>query len=101
MKHDPFTLHIALDISGNAHGERDCLVWVRCKWVRTAYDPKNEFACSVGNVSGEAGCSGLGKKPVSIVLDDRRELEPHGRVLFVKDPAVHVVHDWAVIVKSE
>jgi hypothetical protein len=49
MKHDPFTL----DTSGNAHGERDCLAWVRCKWVRTAYDPKNEFAYSVGNVRAE------------------------------------------------
>jgi alpha 1,3-glucosidase len=144
MKHDPFTLRVALDTSGNARGEvylddgetygygRGDVVWrgfdaestkgkgkgkeirtVRISSVdlatRTAvgvYDPKNEFARSVGDVRVEKlVVLGLGKKPLSVVLDGGRELEwefaLEGGVLVVKDPAVRVVDDWAVIVKLE
>jgi alpha 1,3-glucosidase len=48
---------------------------------------------------------GLGKKPLSVVLDGGRELEwefmSEDGVLVVKDPAVRVVDDWAVVVKLE
>lgn len=144
MKHDPFTLRVALDTSGNARGElylddgetygygKGDVVWrgfgaestkgkgkgkeigtVRISSVdlatRTAvgaYDPANEFARSVGDVRVEKlVVLGLGKKPLSVVLDGGRELEwefvSEGGVLVVKDPAVRVVDDWAVVVKLE
>ncbi|KAG1743770.1 glycoside hydrolase family 31 protein [Suillus occidentalis] len=146
MKHDPFTLRVALDTFGNARGElylddgetygygRGDVVWrgfgaestkgkgkgkgkeigmVRISSVdlatRTAvgaYDPTNEFARSVGDVRVEKlVVLGLGKKPLSVVLDGGRELEweftSEGGVLVVKDPAVRVVDDWAVVVKLE
>jgi alpha 1,3-glucosidase len=141
MRYDPFTLRIALDTSGNAHGEvylddgetygygRGDVVWRgfgaeskkgKGKGIGTvrissadlaartqvgAYDPKNEFARSVGDVRVEKlVVLGLGKKPLSVVLDGGRELEWEftlGGVLVVKDPAVRVVDDWAVVVKLE
>lgn len=142
MKHDPFTLRIALDTSGNAHGEvylddgetygygRGDVVWRvfgaestkgKGKGIGTvrissadlaartqvgAYDPKNEFARSVGDVRVEKLIVlGLGKKPLNVVLDGGRELEwefaSEGGVLVVKDPAVRVVDDWAIVVKLE
>ncbi|KAG2158568.1 glycoside hydrolase family 31 protein [Suillus bovinus] len=142
MKHDPFTLRVALDTSGNARGElylddgetygygRGDIVWrkfgaestkrtgkgigtVRISSVdlaaRTAvgaYEPTNEFSRSVGDVRVEKlVVLGLGKKPLSVVLDGGRELEweftSKGGVLVVKDPAVRVVDDWAVVVKLE
>ncbi|KAG1851442.1 glycoside hydrolase family 31 protein [Suillus subalutaceus] len=142
MKYDPFTLRVALDTSGNAHGEvylddgetygygRGDVVWrkfgaestkgkgrgvgtvrissadLAAKTQVGAYDPKNEFARSVGDVRVEKMVVlGLGKKPLSVVLDGGRELEwefaSEGGVLVVKDPAVRVVDDWAIIVKLE
>lgn len=144
MKHDPFTLRIALDTSGNARGEvylddgetygygKGDVVWrgfgaestkrkgkgigaVRISSVdlavRTqvgAYDPKNEFARSVGDVRVEKlVVLGLGKKPLSVVLEGGSELEwefaskDGAGVLVIKDPAVRVVDDWAVVVKLE
>ncbi|KAG1774092.1 glycoside hydrolase family 31 protein [Suillus placidus] len=143
MKHDPFTLRIALDTSGNARGEvylddgetygygRGHVVWrgfgaestkgkgkgqgigmVRISSVDLAastevgaYDPMNEFARSVGDVRVEKlVVLGLGKKPLSVVLDGGRELEwefTSEGVLVIKDPAVRVVDDWAVVVQSE
>ncbi|KAG2067925.1 glycoside hydrolase family 31 protein [Suillus decipiens] len=71
-----------------------------------AYHPENEFARSVGDVRVEKlVVLGLGKKPLSVVLDGGKELEwefvSEGGVLVVKDPAVRVVDDWAVVVKLE
>lgn len=148
MKHDPFTLRVALDTAGNARGElylddgetyaneRGDMVWRglvaetkgkgRGRTVRIAsvdlaagggtgvsvYDPRNEFARSVGEVRVEKMVMvGLGTKPVSVVLESGRELEweyttgvgseKEGQpgVLVVKDPAVGVAEDWAIIVK--
>jgi alpha 1,3-glucosidase len=147
MKHDPFTLRVALDTAGNARGElylddgetfahaRGDVVWRglvaethgkgKGKTIRVAsvdlaaagtevgvYDPSNEFARSVGVVRVEkVVVVGLGTKPVSVVLESGRELvweyipglgsEKEGQpgVLVVKDPAVGVTEDWAIVVK--
>jgi alpha 1,3-glucosidase len=147
MKHDPFTLRVALDTTGSARGELYLddgetyahalgdMVWrglvaetqgkgkgrtVRIASVDLAaggtgvgvYDPLNEFARSVGEVRVEkVVVVGLGTKPLSVVLENGKELEweytpgvgskKEGQpgVLVVKDPAMGVVEDWAIIVK--
>lgn len=78
----------------------------------SVYDPQNEFARSIREVRVEkVVVVGLGTKPVSVVLESGRELEweytpgvgseKEGQpgVLVVKDPAVGVAEDWAIIVK--
>ncbi|KIK77874.1 glycoside hydrolase family 31 protein [Paxillus rubicundulus Ve08.2h10] len=156
MKHDPFTLRIALDVDGGAKGEvylddgegygyeKGEIVWRGFEASTTArdgkkgekvlkvwsedlastqavpsYDSANPFAQSITDVRVERlVILGIGHKPASIELEGSRKTleweyeEGVGResgkadgegkktgVLVIKDPAVGVASDWAIVVK--
>lgn len=156
MKHDPFTLRVALDVEGGAKGEvylddgegygyeKGEIVWRGFEASTTTrdakkgekalkiwskdlaftqgvplYDPANAFAQSIADVRVERlVVLGVGRKPASVELEGSRKMleweyeEGVGResgkedgegkktgVLVIKDPAVGVTSDWAIVVK--
>lgn len=155
MKHDPFTLRIALDTKGTARGElylddgetfshqQGQFVWrefsaeargssgglsmasrdlgaqkpgeaVDGGVALRAYDGRNEFARSVGDVRVEkVVVLGLRSTPASVSrrsdgkklewtfgagLDAAAKKEGGASVLVIKDPGVKITDDWEIVI---
>ena len=151
MKHDPFTLRVALDSSGTARGElylddgetysheKGDLVWrefdaksdgkglvITSKDLvhssldkavdgvaLATYNPKNAFANSIQSVKVERiSILGLKSKPGFVKTSTGESLEwdwaegvqakgskeGASSVLTIKNPGVHVVSDWSILI---
>ncbi|KAI6046390.1 glycoside hydrolase family 31 protein, partial [Pisolithus marmoratus] len=110
MRHDPFTLRVALSSDGSATGrgiedlEQDLAMQGGSNDV-VVHNPANAFAESVSGVRVERVIVlGVGSRPTAVRVNGGAMVEWEwqegigGGVLVIRDPAVGIASDWQITV---